>query len=180
MVILVRTSKDPGFQAMLADIEAGKVATVIVKDMSRLGRNYLQVGMYTEMLFPQKASALSPSTMEWTAHEGMDNDFAPAAEPFQRMAGERYEQENQGSKKSKGMSGKPVTSKPVYGYVMDEDENFIIDEEAAPVVQQIYQSVPCRERSDQDSPYADRAANPNAGNAGIPQDGQHTPLSPRL
>ena len=42
-------------------------------------------------------------------------------------------------KKSKGMSGKPVTSKPVYGYVMDEDENFIIDEEAAPVVQQIYQ-----------------------------------------
>ena len=54
----------PGFQSMLADIEAGKVATVIVKDMSRLGRNYLQVGMYTEMIFPQKASALSPSTME--------------------------------------------------------------------------------------------------------------------
>ena len=44
----------PGFQSMLADIEAGKVATVIVKDMSRLGRNYLQVGMYTEMIFPQK------------------------------------------------------------------------------------------------------------------------------
>ena len=44
----------PGFQAMLADIEAGKVGTVIVKDMSRLGRNYLQVGFYTEMLFPQK------------------------------------------------------------------------------------------------------------------------------
>ena len=41
----------PGFQAMLADIEAGKVGTVIVKDMSRLGRNYLQVGFYTEMLF---------------------------------------------------------------------------------------------------------------------------------
>ena len=39
---------------MLADIEAGKVGTVIVKDMSRLGRNYLQVGMYTEMIFPQK------------------------------------------------------------------------------------------------------------------------------
>ena len=41
-------------------------------------------------------------------------------------------------KRSKGMSGKPVTSKPVYGYLMDEDENFIIDEEAAPVVKQIY------------------------------------------
>ena len=44
----------PGFQSMLADIEAGLVGTVIVKDMSRLGRNYLQVGMYTEMIFPQK------------------------------------------------------------------------------------------------------------------------------
>ena len=44
----------PGFQAMLADIEAGKVGTVIVKDMSRLGRNYLQVGMYTDMIFPQR------------------------------------------------------------------------------------------------------------------------------
>ena len=47
----------PGFQAMLADIEAGKVGTVIVKDMSRLGRNYLQVGFYTEMLVPSKGRA---------------------------------------------------------------------------------------------------------------------------
>ena len=54
------------------------------------------------------------------------------------MAGERYEQENTGVKRSKGMSGKPITSKPVYGYLMDEDENFIIDDEAAPVVKQIY------------------------------------------
>ena len=58
----------PGFQAMLADIEAGKVGTVIVKDMSRLGRNYLQVGMYTEMIFPQKGVRLSLSMTEWTAH----------------------------------------------------------------------------------------------------------------
>ena len=77
---------------------------------------------------------------------------------------------------------KPVTSKPVYGYLMDEDENFIIDEEAAPVVKQIYRlCLAGNGMTDQDSPYADRAGNPNAGNAGIPQDGQHeTPLSPRL
>ena len=56
----------PGFQAMLADIEAGKVGTVIVKDMSRLGRNYLQVGFYTEMLFPQRVCVLSLSTIMWT------------------------------------------------------------------------------------------------------------------
>ncbi len=57
----------PGFQAMLADIEAGKVGTVIVKDMSRLGRNYLQVGFYTEMLFPKRACGLSLSMTTWTA-----------------------------------------------------------------------------------------------------------------
>lgn len=43
----------PGFQRMLADIKAGKIKRVVVKDMSRFGRNYLQVGMYTEMLFPE-------------------------------------------------------------------------------------------------------------------------------
>ena len=78
------------------------------------------------------------------------------------------------------MSGKPVTSKPVYGYLMDEDENYLVDEETAPVVQQIYQLCLCREWPDQDCPYAYGAANPYAGNAGIPQDGQHPPLPPRL
>lgn len=58
----------PGFQAMLADIEAGLVGTVIVKDMSRLGRNYLQVGMYTEMIFPQKTSVSLLSMTALTAH----------------------------------------------------------------------------------------------------------------
>ena len=51
----------PGFQRMLADIKAGKIKRVVVKDMSRFGRNYLQVGMYTEMLFPEYASTLLPS-----------------------------------------------------------------------------------------------------------------------
>ena len=76
------------------------------------------------------------------------------------------------------MSGKPVTSKPVYGYVMDEDENFIIDEEAAPVVAADYQLCLAGERPDQDCPYADGAANPHAGDAGISADRQHPPLSP--
>ena len=131
----------PGFQAMLADIEAGKVGTVIVKDMSRLGRNYLQVGFYTEMLFPQKGVRfIAVNDNVDSANERHGQRFYPSAKSVQRMAGERYEQENQGSEnESKGMSGKPVTSKPVYGYLMDEDENYIVDEETAPVVQQIYQ-----------------------------------------
>ena len=127
----------PGFQAMLADIEAGKVGTVIVKDMSRLGRNYLQVGMYTEMIFPQKGVRFIAINDGVDSAQG-DNDFAPLRNIFNEWLVRDTSKKIRAVKRSKGMSGKPVTSKPVYGYLMDEDENFIIDEEAAPVVKQIY------------------------------------------
>ena len=130
----------PGFQAMLADIEAGKVGTVIVKDMSRLGRNYLQVGFYTEMLFPQKGVRfIAVNDNVDSANGGMDNDFTPLRNLFNEWLVRDTSKKIKAVKKSKGMSGKPVTSKPVYGYLMDEDENYIVDEETAPVVQQIYQ-----------------------------------------
>ena len=127
----------PGFQAMLADIEAGKVGTVIVKDMSRLGRNYLQVGMYTEMIFPQKGVRFIAINDGVDSAQG-DNDFAPLRNIFNEWLVRDTSKKIKAVKRSKGMSGKPITSKPVYGYLMDEDENFIIDEEAAPVVKQIY------------------------------------------
>ena len=127
----------PGFQSMLADIEAGKVATVIVKDMSRLGRNYLQVGMYTEMVFPQKGVRFIAINDGVDSAQG-DNDFAPLRNIFNEWLVRDTSKKIKAVKRSKGMSGKPITSKPVYGYLMDEDENFIIDEEAAPVVKQIY------------------------------------------
>ena len=127
----------PGFQAMLADIEAGKVGTVIVKDMSRLGRNYLQVGMYTEMIFPQKNVRFIAINDGVDSAQG-ENDFAPLRNIFNEWLVRDTSKKIKAVKRSKGMSGKPVTSKPVYGYLMDEDENFIIDEEAAPVVRQIY------------------------------------------
>ena len=128
----------PGFQAMLADIEAGKVGTVIVKDMSRLGRNYLQVGMYTEMLFPQKGVRFIAINDGVDSAMG-DNDFTPLRNLFNEWMVRDTSKKIKAVKKAKGMSGKPVTSKPVYGYLMDDDENFIIDEEAASVVKQIYQ-----------------------------------------
>ena len=127
----------PGFQAMLADIEAGKVGTVIVKDMSRLGRNYLQVGMYTEMIFPQKGVSFIAINDGVDSAQG-ENDFAPLRNIFNEWLVRDTSKKIKAVKRSKGMSGKPITSKPVYGYLMDEDENFIIDEEAAPVVRQIY------------------------------------------
>ena len=127
----------PGFQSMLADIEAGLVGAVIVKDMSRLGRNYLQVGMYTEMIFPQKGVRFIAINDGVDSAQG-ENDFAPLRNIFNEWLVRDTSKKIRAVKRSKGMSGKPVTSKPVYGYLMDENENFIIDEEAAPLVQQIY------------------------------------------
>ena len=105
---------------MLADIEAGKVGTVIVKDMSRLGRNYLQVGFYTEMLFPQKGVRfIAVNDNVDSANGGMDNDFTPLRNLFNEWLVRDTSKKIKAVKKAKGMSGKPVTSKPVYGYLMD-------------------------------------------------------------
>ena len=127
----------PGFQAMLADIEAGKVGTVIVKDMSRLGRNYLQVGMYTDMIFPQKGVRFIAINDGVDSAQG-DNDFAPLRNIFNEWMVRDTSKKIKAVFRSKGMSGKPITSQPVYGYLKGEDGRFIVDEEAAPVVKQIF------------------------------------------
>ena len=127
----------PGFQAMLADIEAGIVGTVIVKDMSRLGRNYLQVGMYTDMIFPQKGVRFIAINDGVDSAQG-ENDFAPLRNIFNEWMVRDTSKKIKAVFRSKGMSGKPITSQPVYGYLKGEDGHFIIDEEAAPVVRQIY------------------------------------------
>ena len=128
----------PGFQAMLADIEAGKVGCVIVKDMSRLGRNYLQVGLYTEMLFPQKGVRFIAINDGVDSAQG-ENDFTALRNLFNEWMVKDTSKKIRAVKKAKGMSGKPITSRPPYGYLMGEGEHFIIDEETAPVVRQIYQ-----------------------------------------
>ena len=71
------TFNRPGFNEMLAEIEAGHVATVIVKDMSRFGRNYLQVGFYTEIMFPQKGVRFIAINNNVDSSNPVDNDFAP-------------------------------------------------------------------------------------------------------
>ena len=68
-----------------------------------------------------------------------ENDFAPLRNIFNEWLVRDTSKKIKAVKRSKGMSGKPITSKPVYGYLMDEDENYIVDEETAPVVRQIYQ-----------------------------------------
>ena len=127
----------PNFQAMLEGIENGEIKTVITKDLSRLGRNYLQVGMYTEMLFPQKGVRYIAINDGVDSMQG-DNDLTPLKNLFNEWMVRDTSKKIKAVFRSKGMSGKPITSQPVYGYLKGEDGGFVIDEEAAPVVRQIF------------------------------------------
>lgn len=128
----------PGFQEMLADIDAGHICSVIVKDMSRFGRNYLEVGMYTEVMFPEKDIHFI-AINDGVDSERDDSDFTP----FRNIINEWYAKDT--SKKiravfrAKGMSGERVGSKIPYGYLKGEDGKLKKDEETAPVVQMIFQ-----------------------------------------
>ena len=72
-----RNFNRPGFQAMLAEAEAGKIGAIIVKDMSRFGRNYLEVGFYTEILFPKKQIRFVAINNSVDSDKPQDNDFTP-------------------------------------------------------------------------------------------------------
>ncbi|MGO5444892.1 recombinase family protein, partial [Faecalimonas sp. LCP19S3_D12] len=110
----------PGFQAMLADIEAGKVGTVIVKDMSRLGRNYLQVGFYTEMLFPQKGVRfIAVNDNVDSASEGMDNDFTPLRNLFNEMYSKDISKKVHSSYLLKAQKGQFTGCLAPFGYRKD-------------------------------------------------------------
>lgn len=131
----------PGFQEMLADIEAGKVGTVIVKDMSRLGRNYLQVGFYTEMLFPQKGVRfIAINDNVDSSNEGMDNDFTPLRNLFNEFYSRDTSKKVKAVKKACAESGKFMGTYPAYGYKRDptDKHHLVIDEETAPVVRRIF------------------------------------------
>ena len=129
----------PGFQAMLADIEAGKVGTVIVKDMSRLGRNYLQVGMYTEMIFPQKNVRFIAINDGVDSAQG-ENDFAPLRNIFNEMYSKDISKKVHSSYLLKAQKGQFTGCLAPFGYRKDpEDKNhLLIDEETAPIVRLIF------------------------------------------
>lgn len=128
----------PGFQEMLADIDAGHIDIVIVKDMSRFGRNYLEVGMYTEIMFPEK-DVRFVAVNDGVDSDREDNDFTP----FRNIINEWYAKDT--SKKiravfkAKGMSGKRLNTQIPYGYLKGEDGTLLEDLETAPVVRLIFQ-----------------------------------------
>ena len=127
----------PGFMEMMDCVESGEVKCVITKDLSRMGRNYLQVGMLTEITFPKKGVRFIAINDGVDSAQG-ENDLTPLKNLFNEWMVRDTSKKIKAVKRAKGMSGKPITSQPVYGYLKGEDERFIVDEEAAPVVKQIY------------------------------------------
>lgn len=128
-----------GFQSMIADVETGKVKRVIVKDMSRLGRDYLQVGMYTEIFFPEHDVHFI------AVNDGVDsNQEDYEFTPFRNIINEWYAKDTskkiRAVKRSKGMAGEHIGSHPPYGYMKNPEnkKEWIIDEEAAEVVREIF------------------------------------------
>ncbi len=134
------TFEREGFQAMIAEVEDGNVGTIIVKDMSRFGRDYLKVGFYTEILFAEKDVRFIAINNGIDSANQTDSDFTP----FLNIMNEWYARDS--SKKvrtvfkAKGESGKPLTTTPPYGYMKSPNNpnEWIIDEEAAEVVKRIY------------------------------------------
>lgn len=128
----------PGFTAMMDEVEAGNVECIVIKDMSRLGRDYLKVGQVMEVL-RQKAVRLVAINDGVDTFKGED-DFTP----FRNIMNEYYARDTSKKIKSvfraKGMSGKHVSSCPPYGYLKSaEDKNlWLVDEEAAAIVRRIF------------------------------------------
>ena len=132
------TMKRPGFQKMLTAIEAGYISAVFVKDLSRLGRNYIEVGKLTEEFFPQHDIRLVAVSDGVDSDEGED-DFTP----FRNIMNEWYAKDISKKRKivnkMKGNAGIPL-SQPPYGYIKNPDDLrfWVIDPEAADVVRRIY------------------------------------------
>ena len=130
----------PAWNRLSAMIDEGLIGTIIVKDMSRLGRDYLQVGMYTEMVFPNADIRFIAINNGVDSINGTENDMTPFINIFNEFYAKDTSRKIRAVFKSKGQSGKPLCTNPPYGYIKDpEDKNhWIIDEEAANVVREIF------------------------------------------
>lgn len=130
----------PGWKKLVRGIEEGEIGTVIVKDMSRVGRNYLEVGFYTEVMFREKGIHFIAVANNIDSTNGESGEFAP----FLNIMSEWYLRDTsrkvKAVKRAKGLEGKRLTSMPVFGYLRDPEDKdrWIIDPEAAEVVRRIF------------------------------------------
>ena len=132
------TMDRPGFADMIQQLEQGKAAAVFVKDLSRLGRNYIEVGRLTEKFFPNHDIRLVAVSDNIDTDEG-ENELAPIRNLFNEWYARDISKKRRISNKIKGNAGEPM-GQPPYGYVKDPEnpKRWIVDEEAAQVVRRIY------------------------------------------
>ena len=123
---------------MIQQLEQGKAAAVFVKDLSRLGRNYIEVGRLTEEFFPNHDIRLVAVSDNIDTDEG-ENELAPIRNLFNEWYARDISKKRRISNKIKGNAGEPM-GQPPYGYIKDPEnpKRWIVDEEAAQVVRRIY------------------------------------------
>ena len=132
------TMNRPGFNEMMAELDKGCASAVFVKDMSRLGRNYIEVGRLMEEYFPEHNIRLVAVSDGIDTDEG-ENELAPIRNLFNEWYARDISKKRRISNKIKGYSGEPL-GQPLYGYMKDPDnpKRWVIDEEPAAVVRRVY------------------------------------------
>ena len=130
----------PSWTELLSLIEDNQVEIIIVKDMSRLGRDYLKVGFYTEVLFVEKNIRFIAINNNIDSANQTDSDFTPFLNIINEWYAKDTSKKIRAVMKAKGESGKPLSTIPPYGYMKSQDNpnQWIIDEEAAQVVKRIF------------------------------------------
>ena len=129
----------PGWNEMIRLAEAGKVQTVIVKDMSRMGRDYLKVGYYTESFFAERDIRYIAINDGVDSDKG-DNDFTPFRNLFNDFYARDTSKKIRAVMRAKGNAGEHLCTNPPYGYMKDpaDKKKWIVDEEAAKIVKRIF------------------------------------------
>ena len=130
----------PDWERLISLAEDGKIGTVVVKDMSRLGRDYLKVGYYTEVFFPGLDIRFIAINNGVDSANQQDSDFTPFLNIINEWYAKDTSKKIRAVFKAKGQSGKPLCTNPPYGYVKDPEDKsrWIIDPEAAEVVREIF------------------------------------------
>lgn len=129
----------PDFKRMMEDVEAGYVSTIIVKDMSRFGRNYVEVGLYTESYFPENNIRFIAITDLVDSADG-ENEIIPFKNVMNEMYARDISKKVRSAKRIRGNMGEPL-SQPPYGYMKDPQnpKKWVVEPEAAKVVKKIFE-----------------------------------------
>ena len=127
----------PDFQRLISDIKAGKVNLVLTKDLSRLGRNYIMTGYYSEIFFPTQGVRYIALNDNYDSNNS-ENDIAPFKNILNEMYAKDISRKVKSAKRQQAKDGKVIGSQAPYGYVI-KNHKLMVDHEAAKVVQLIYE-----------------------------------------